>query len=808
MVDEVEIKNVGGRGVASEATLAALVSVLQGGNSTRERQARLEALARERNTRGLNEGGRQQGILTKTVGGTISAVGRLGKEFVAGGNRMGDFSQAVFGAESSITELVRSLDGLIDSYRELTSIGASFNNSIFEFMKSSAESGMSMGDFGNLISQNSTRLMVLGGTVSESSKRFGQISKIMRQDFGIALSKVGFTMSDLNDILLEYADFSVRSQGMETRSNKQLASAASEFGMQLDQVSRLTGIRRKQLAEEVAAQTQDQRVRSAMAAMNRDQAENFGIGLATAGKFSNNFKEALIDMSDTAPTENFTKGLFIASETFRKQAANIKDMDPTQQIQFMKQVAEESSDYMAQFGENYQNINSEIIRGAGDITAEMAGFLGMSDVDRDKLLAEQAAEDRVTAALLAFENALNNVKTYVLDQILLLGPDFSALANELFDLDGIVSETGTTLDTLKEFAKGLIDDGLALLKTEIQEFTAYLRDGGDPTEYLMSGLRNVADAVYNWFKDLFLGEEVMVGREDDRKLERQGGLFASMASAFEEFWEGPTGTALKDTIAGYFANLIKLMEDTFVNSPFVATFLGIERGDVATRQAEEALASRASGGTVTKMDAENALTEILGKGWLNTSNIGLLAGSQDLVDPAIISDLMKQINPDDFWTEGGAIQEALQVLGDKYAAGTASEEEQMLFEKAASAFVRAEEQFNTNTPAAQGPGFANGTNGFANFGSESMATLHGVEAVVPRNTLAGDLLTKTFGNDWNSPKANSTTSAPNQESVVKHINQLNSTMMMVLAEMKKSNELEKKTMNSVKGLNGDLYRGI
>lgn len=47
--------------------------------------------------------------------------------------------------------------------------------------------------------------------------------------------------------------------------------------------------------------------------------------------------------------------------------------------------------------------------------------------------------------------------------------------------------------------------------------------------------------------------------------------------------------------------------------------------------------------------------------------------------------------------------------------------------------------------------FKEGTNGFQNFGSGQMATLHGSEAVVPEKTVAGSIIKSLFGEgDWNS----------------------------------------------------------
>ncbi len=826
MVDEVEIRNVGGRnGIASEATLAALVSALTTGNNSRERLARLESVARERNTSGLNEERKQRGVLTKAIVGTTAAAGRLAAEFVAGGNRMGDFSEAIFGAQSSITGLVKAVDGLIDNYRELSSVGASFNNSMYDFVKSSAQTGMSLSEYSGFILENSTKLRALGGTVTEGTKRFGDISKMLRQNFGSQLTRVGMTMEEMNSVLLEYTEYSIGKMGRETRSNAQLAKSAGEYALELDKVAKLTGMNRKQLAEEMAQQQADQRVRVAMNSMSADQQDNFNRALAMAGNAAPELKDALVDMADGIPNTEIAQKLTATSDTFKNMAGDVENMTTEEFAKFLRSMGQDVDTFSTSLGKGGMEAlaSSDAAYSAiFGIGASLRTYSDLTDAQIAAMERESAATDRLSETLLNFELALNNLKTFILEKIIgseafkqleVMGSELVTLFTELFGGTGAGTQAKEGFQSLTDALlgpDGLITGGIQVLRDEIKEFTDYLKNGGDPVAYLKEGLMNITSTVYEWFKDLFLGKEVMVGREDDRHLERQGGLFDRMASAFESFWEGDTMESLKDTIAGYFRDLINLMQDTFVNSP-LASMLGIvDRENVAIRQADQALADRAAGRSVTKIDAENALTGILGKGVWNMSSMGWAGGSQDLVDPAIISELLKTVNEDDYWTTSGALQDALQQLGDKYEAGSASAEQQELFEKAVSAFTRAEAEMANRPPStAYGPGYANGTVGFENFGSESVAALHGVEAVVPRNTLAGDFLAKQFSNDWNSPKSTPSSSPPpSQEALIKHVNQLNNTMALVLSEIRKSNEIEKKTLSSVKGLSGDLYRGI
>lgn len=820
MVDEVEIKNVGGRtGVASEATLAALVASLSSGNNARERVARLESAARERNTRGLNDEAKQRGILSKTIGGTISAVKGLATEFISGGNRMGDFANAMFGAQSSITGLVRAVDGLIDNYRELTSVGASFNNSMYDFIKSSAETGMSLGEYGNFILENSQRLRMLGGTVSEGTKRFGEISKTLRQNFGSQLTRVGMTMEDMNSILMEYTDYSISRMGKETRSNAQLAKGAAEYALELDKISKLTGLSRKQLAEEMAQQQADQRVRVAMNSMSVEQQDNFNRALAIAGKEAPELKDALVDMADGIPSTELAKTLWATNDTFRNMAGDIENMSTEDFAKFMRSLGNGIDDFSLNLGKGGMealSASNAVYGSIFGIGASLRRFTDMTDEDIAAMEKESDSYDRLSGALLNFETALNNLKTFILEKIVnseafkqleALGSELVTLFTDLFGGTGAGTAAKEGFNTLTDSLigpDGLITGGIQVLRDEIKEFSDYLKNGGDPVAYLKEGLMNVTSAVYEWFKELFFGATKEIETPAGKKTVETQGIFGKMVDAFSEFWAGPYGQEMANKIVDYFADVAqKILDKTFGTDGLIDSAMGGVAGyGGTTAQIDELIAKMEAGQQLTQEEMDQIVS--FGRETARAKGVA----------------------------EGGffntAYSRATQVVGglgtdalEDWIGTSWSQEDLLAAAREASATAKLLEEKNYDLTGDQQPtegvvldpsaGFANGTSGFENFGDHTTTNLHGVEAVVPRNTLAGDFLAKQFSNDWNSPNKNPPmTQAPaqNQETLVKHINQLNNTMMLVLSELRKGNELEKKTLSSVKGLSGDLYRGL
>lgn len=584
MVNEVEISNVGGpKGVASEATLAALVSALSKGDTARDRGLRLEGLARASNIKELKTGTKEQGVLGKAISGTASAAVGLGKEFLFGGNRLSDFSRAVFGADSAITSLVKYTDNLIDTYRELSSVGAGFNNSLFDFIKTSAMTGMSLGDFSDLVSQNSTRLRMLGGTVTEGAKRFGQISKTLRQDFGIGLSRVGFTMTDLNDVLLEYSDFSISQVGRETRSNRQLAAAAASYGMELDQLSKLTGISRKQLAETITQQQADQRVRLATIAMDEDQRKRFNQALAVAGSASPELKEALVDLADGIPDDEITQKLITSSDAFAALGGDIENMSTQEMMKFFASVGKDIDMFSNRPGFQQLIKNDGAFASIASMGAGLRSYSDLTQEQIDRMVKEQDARDTITETLAAFENALNNVKTFLMDELFgenapfgrslkAFSESIATLVNSLFGKSG----TGGTAGELTSGFQGIInalfgENGiLTLLVKDFTTFTNELALSDDPMGLFKTKVGELGTNIKNWFMDMLLGTKVEIGtqgRPGEVRIERQGGLLQSISDGFSSlFKEGSILTTIKESISSVFGKVVEGISDFWNDS--------------------------------------------------------------------------------------------------------------------------------------------------------------------------------------------------------------------------------------------------
>jgi len=91
------------------------------------------------------------------------------------------------------------------------------------------------------------------------------------------------------------------------------------------------------------------------------------------------------------------------------------------------------------------------------------------------------------------------------------------------------------------------------------------------------------------------------------------------------------------------------------------------------------------------------------------------------------------------------------------------------------------------------PAYNIGTNGFQNFGAGTPVMVHNEEAIVPKNSPAGQMLESYYSGS--------------QDQVSIKIDQLNTTMMQVVKLLAAGNQISEKTAKGLRGMTTDFYRG-
>lgn len=568
MADEIEIRNVGGRdGVASEATMQLLLTEFRARASSDSQYQKAAQRAQESYNRSQNAGTKQQGFWTKATVGAAKAAGRFASEAAMGGDRLGDFAEALFGANSRLTRFVRFGDDTIDTLRGLTSVGASFNNNIFDMIGASANSAMNLDDFSAMVQNNSTTLATFGSTVTAGARNLGQFSKEFRSGIGNQFFAMGFTIGDVNEGLISFLDLERRRSLAGLRTDRASQQAAADYIVQLDQLTKLTGEEREQVADRLRQQMQDAGVRAQVNRLEGTARTNFQNSLAfIESQLSGPLADGLKDLMDGVAQTDLGKAL-------QSQIPGIGQF-AQQMFRGGKSVDEVIDAMTNRFGPQLQSLSGQFskaqldqMRMSGGVTGAIAEILDSSyqinqlvGREAEEAREEQRRRERITATLGGFENAIINIRKFFVDAFLDAANRTDGLASafktlfttvgRLFgDGDGSLGSLGPTVT--KYFNEwfgpgGTVTNGVNSFST-LLETTDWEKLGADINQTFTS-FTNWLSEVYETYKsegfgaaletagrdildkisNVFLGERGANEFGEEGRGERQGGLIQKM----------------------------------------------------------------------------------------------------------------------------------------------------------------------------------------------------------------------------------------------------------------------------------------
>lgn len=374
MAEEVDIGNVGGaNGVASEVTLVRLTAAMEsmakaqgGGMDPKKAQAILKEnykviqestyQQKEKNKeekKNQEESGKFRKALngaTKTLlafGGAVTgqllgSVGNLTKALYGSNDSLESFAKTVPFVGGILGSFASILDDNLAAFRSLSESGATFGVGLNGLRLAAANASMPLDMFADVINSNADRMRLFGGTTATAGIAFGNMSRDFRKGPGKELMNLGYTVSDINELMLDYTEYQDRQYGVDRRNNKISQQEMAAYGEELMMLSAVTGKQRKAIQAELTAKMEDARNAQAISKMTDDQKKNFRAAMTVSSSLGPEMAEAVTDMVDGIPKPgSVSEGLMAMSETFRNDAANLKNMDVGAQLQFFENVKKE-----------------------------------------------------------------------------------------------------------------------------------------------------------------------------------------------------------------------------------------------------------------------------------------------------------------------------------------------------------------------------------------------------------------------------------------------------------------------------------
>lgn len=436
MADEVKIVDVAG-GPASEATLAELVKTLKamGGGSSDPKTKKAEDKATKLYTDSVNKGtkankketkatketteavssfgDRMKSVAGGIVGGftnVLASVVNMGMVFTTGANTIEEFVKTVPMVGGVLGSMAGYFQNGTDTFRQLSAQGAAFGNNIETLRRSAAEAAMPLDMFANMVASNSTTLTLLGGTISEGAARMGKLSKEMRN---AGFLEMGFTMEELNEHTLGYMALQARRGRLEKAGSDAERQGLQSYITQLDKLTKLTGMSRKEMEATMQRQAQEANVNAMLSKLEGDARKNFTTNLAQAAELGPELEGAFKDLADGTPQTLLGESMSTLSPEFAKLAQDSAAGRVTA-AEFQERLKGIAPD-LEKFRDDMGGAGVSALMGQDGLGELLSSLYKLTEftnkaIDPKKLEEEQARRDKITSGFATFEQTIQNVK--------------------------------------------------------------------------------------------------------------------------------------------------------------------------------------------------------------------------------------------------------------------------------------------------------------------------------------------------------------------------------------------------------------
>jgi hypothetical protein len=450
LADEVIIGNVGGEsGVASEATLLALVRAIErmGGQkgqrgsgskvqemynkaqqagttatTTQTAATTAQTAATNKTTEAASNLAKGFGALAmRGVGQVMASLAGMTRSLLAGEDSMAAYASQVPIVGSLLGAMAGYLDKSVDAFRELSSVGAGFNNDIVAMRRAAAQNGLTLEEFSTLVRNNSQTFAKFGGTVTQGVQRFTAMNNALK-DTGTfeQLKGMGFSISEINEGMASYVELQSRLGRLQGKSTQELAAGSASYLKELDMMAKLTGQSRKELMDQRAAQAADASFRALANQFEEGsiQAQNFQRSMDMINKLPKETGDALKDLADgVANTEAAQKLLAQAGPELRDAMMKVgQGADPRILQDALRRTSETLENRFTKGGAR----DAAFLGALGQVDPVLRGLIdnnrSMLEVSNLNITAaeeEAKKENETTTALTTFQDSIRKLSSAI-----------------------------------------------------------------------------------------------------------------------------------------------------------------------------------------------------------------------------------------------------------------------------------------------------------------------------------------------------------------------------------------------------------
>ena len=180
------------------------------------------------------------GLAVRLAGAGLSLLGTTGK-LAADANKL----------------VAEQSDRLYKTYQNLSEVGVTASDGMIGLAESANKAGFGLDQagletFGRLMREASTGLAMMSGSAVKGRKDFAEFSsEVVRGETGQALMNLGMSVEQINQGLVDFANLQSRVGMTQNKTTAQLAQSAASYLREMDLLSKVTGLQRKDMEDAI-----------------------------------------------------------------------------------------------------------------------------------------------------------------------------------------------------------------------------------------------------------------------------------------------------------------------------------------------------------------------------------------------------------------------------------------------------------------------------------------------------------------------------------------------------------------------------
>ncbi len=208
------------------------------------------------------------------------------------GNVLSYFAKQAAEAAKTVNEV---FDAVAIPFEDLSKIGAGFNGNLVEFGRRASDAYLELDVLADITNQNAEVFRSFGGTTQQGVDRFINLNKRILES-GMNFRTLGLGLKDVAALNAEILDINSRNRDFRRLSDQEQADAVQNQIMQFAALSKITGKRADQIAEEVKAMTRRGNAAAALAMLDAEATQNYAALQAELAQFGPNVQQAAEDV--------------------------------------------------------------------------------------------------------------------------------------------------------------------------------------------------------------------------------------------------------------------------------------------------------------------------------------------------------------------------------------------------------------------------------------------------------------------------------------------------------------------------------